>query len=260
MLAKLNLKLIKVGGGSSGGIGIGPKSPASGTLASGSAGTPGAKLAAAVSHATPSKVSPLAPAGMTATLVADVDKDSTDSFRWDGDEDGVTFEDAHKPKALVSSYAPPSPAPSCCNLSMESCLPSPMCLATQLGNDIVISPTLIKSLLKAIPTTNGALLSSSWWPTPVPRTTWSLAATLSSHTSQFTVFGSEWVTIRLHWSSVVGWQSFHSMVIVFSFAMCFMSQNFGSHFTVYVPIFVSRGAVLWEATRLVCTFTSRAWS
>jgi hypothetical protein len=154
MLAKLNLKLIKVGGGSSGGIGIGSKSPASGTLASGSSGTPGAKSAAAVSHATPSKVSPSAPMGMTVALVADVEKDSTDSFRWDGDEDGVTFEDAHKPKASVSSYAPPSPGPSCCNVSVESCPPSPTCLATQLGNDIVLLPTLIKSLLKAIPTTN----------------------------------------------------------------------------------------------------------
>ncbi len=119
MLAELNLKLIEVGGGSSGGIGIGLKSPASGTLASGSSGTPGAKLAAAVFHATPSEVSPLALAGMMAALVADVDEDSTDSFCWDGDEDGVTFEDAHKPKALVSSYAPPSPGSSCCNVSME---------------------------------------------------------------------------------------------------------------------------------------------
>jgi hypothetical protein len=155
MLAKLNLKLIEVGGSSLGGIRIGPKFPVSGTLASGSSGTPGAKLVAAVSYATPSKVSPSAPAGMTATLVADVDKDSTDSFHWDRDEDGVTFEDAHKPKALVSSYAPPSPAPSCCNVSMELCLPSPTCLATQLGNDVALPLTLIKSLLKAIPTTNG---------------------------------------------------------------------------------------------------------
>jgi hypothetical protein len=155
MLAKLNLKLVEVGGGSSGGIGIGSKSPASKTLASGSSGTPKAKLAAAVSHATPSKISPLAPTGMMAALFADVDEDSTDSFCWDGDEDGVTFEDAHKPKALVSSYAPPSPGPSCCNISMESCLPSPTCSATQLGNDIILPPTLIKSLLKAIPATNG---------------------------------------------------------------------------------------------------------
>jgi hypothetical protein len=118
MLTELNFKLIKGGSGSSGGIGIGSKSPTSGTLASGSSGTPGAKLAAAVSRATPSKVSPLAPVGMMAALVADVDKDSTDSFCWDRDEDGVTFEDAHKPKALVSSYAPSSPGPLCCKVSV----------------------------------------------------------------------------------------------------------------------------------------------
>jgi hypothetical protein len=155
MLAKLNLKLIKVGGGSSGGIGFWSKSPASGTLASGSSGTPRAKLAAAVSHATPIEVSPLSPVGMMAALVADGGKDSTDNFCWAGDEDGVTFEDAHKPKALVFSYAPSSPGPSCCNVSVKSFLPSPTCLATQLGDDIVLPPILIKSLLKAIPTTNG---------------------------------------------------------------------------------------------------------
>jgi hypothetical protein len=155
MLAKLNLKLIELGGSSLGGIGIGSKSPVSGTLASGSSGTPGTKMVAAVSHATPSEVSPSAPAGMTGALVADGDEDSTDSFCWDGDEDGVTFEDAHNPKALVSSYKPSFPGPLCCNVSVESFLPSPMCSATQLGNDIVLPPILIKSLLKAIPTTNG---------------------------------------------------------------------------------------------------------
>ncbi len=155
MLAKLNLKLIKVGGGFSGGIGIGLKSPASGTLASGSSGTPGAKLVAAVSHATPSKVSPSAPAGMMAALFADVDKDSTDSFCWDQDEDGVTFEDTYTPKALVYSYTPSPPGPLCCNISVELFLPSPTCSANQLGNDIILPPTMIKSLLIAIPTTNG---------------------------------------------------------------------------------------------------------
>jgi hypothetical protein len=37
---------------------------------------------------------------------------------------------------------------------MELCLPSPTCLATRLGNNIILSPTLVKPLLKAIPTTN----------------------------------------------------------------------------------------------------------
>jgi hypothetical protein len=155
MLAKLNLKLIEVDGGSLGGVGIGSKSPANGTLASGSSGTPGAKMAAAVSHATLSKVSPLAAAGMTAALVADGDKDSTDSFCWDGDKDGVTFEDAHKPKAPVSFYAPSSLGPSCCNVSVESFLPSPTRSTTRSGDDIILPPILIKSLLKAIPTMNG---------------------------------------------------------------------------------------------------------
>ncbi len=63
----------------------------------------------------------------------------------------------------------------------------------------------------------------------MPRTTWSQTAALSSHKNQFTVFGSAWVTIHLHWSLVVGWQSFHSMDSVFSFAMCFMSQTFVLH-------------------------------
>jgi hypothetical protein len=121
MLAEQNLKLIKVGGGSSGGVGIGSKSPASGTLISGSSGTPGAKLAAAVSHATPSKVSPSAPVGMMAALVADVDEDSSDSFCWDGDEDGVTFEDAHKPK----HWFPPTHLP-----------PLALCVAMFLWNRI----------------------------------------------------------------------------------------------------------------------------
>jgi hypothetical protein len=158
MLTELNLKLIEVGGSYSGGVGIGSKSPTSGTLASCSSGTPGAKVAAAVSHATPSEVSPSSPAGTMVALVADGDKDSTDSFCWDGDEDGVTFEDAHKPRALVSSYTPSSPGPFCCNISVESFLPSPTCSATRLGDDIVLPPILIKSLLKAIPTTNGSTL------------------------------------------------------------------------------------------------------
>ena len=48
---------------------------------------------------------------MTATLTDAGNEDSTDSFRWDGDEDGVPFEDASKPKASVSFYSPPPPPP-----------------------------------------------------------------------------------------------------------------------------------------------------
>ena len=107
MLAKLNLKLIEVWG-PTGGAGAGPKPPASGTSA-----TPGAKAVAVGSPPAPGGDSPPAPAGMTATLSDAGNEDSTDSFRWDGDEDRVTFEDASKPKPLVSFYSPCSPAPSC---------------------------------------------------------------------------------------------------------------------------------------------------
>ncbi len=156
MLTKLNFKLIKVGGGSLGGIGIGSKSPVRGPLASTSPSTPGTKVMAAVSQAAPSaKAPPSATAGMMAALVADGDKDSTDSFCWDGDEDGVTFADAHNSKASVSSYTPSSPGPACCNVSVKLALPSPTYLATHSSDDIVLPPTLIQALQKAIPTTNG---------------------------------------------------------------------------------------------------------
>jgi hypothetical protein len=158
MLAELNLKLIEVGGGSSGGVGIGSKSPAIGPLASTSPGTPGAKVAIAVSHATSSsEASPSALAGMMAALVAEGDEDFTDSFCWDGDEDedGVTFADAHNSMASVSFYAPSSSGPACCNVSIELALPSPTYLATQSSDNIVLPPTLIQALQKAIATTNG---------------------------------------------------------------------------------------------------------
>jgi hypothetical protein len=91
---------------------------------------------------------------MTATLTDAGDEDSTDSFRWDGDEDGVTFEDASKPNASVSFYSPSSPSPSCCRVSVESVLAAPACAATQSVEDIVLTPILIWSLMKAISTTS----------------------------------------------------------------------------------------------------------
>jgi hypothetical protein len=46
---------------------------------------------------------------MTATVTnVPGDEDSTDSFRWDGDKDGVMFEDS-KPKASVSFTPLPPP-------------------------------------------------------------------------------------------------------------------------------------------------------
>ena len=147
LLTELGLKLIDVGGGSAGG----PKPPAGTTPTGGTAGIPGAKAAAAGFPAPPTDDSSAAPAGMTASLVADEDEDSTDSFRWDGDKDGVTFDEAVKPKASVSSYLPSTPNPSCCRVSFEA---GPTCSVTQLANDIILPPLLVRLLLKAIPTTN----------------------------------------------------------------------------------------------------------
>jgi hypothetical protein len=124
MFAKLNLKLIKVGVTLSA-AGAGPKPLAIGSSASGTLGTPGAKVAAAESPLAPGNNSPQAPAGMTTALVAEGDKDSADSFCWDGDKDGVTYEDTCKPKALVSIYTSSSPVPSCCRVSVELALANP---------------------------------------------------------------------------------------------------------------------------------------
>ena len=87
---------------------------------------------------------------MTASVVTDEDKDSTDSFRWDDDENGVTFDETFKPKAFVSSYPPSTSTLSCCWVSLEN---GPTCSVTQLADDIVLPPILVQSLLKAIPTT-----------------------------------------------------------------------------------------------------------
>ena len=88
MLTELGLKLIEVGGGSAGG----PKPPAGTPPPAVPAGAPGAKAATVGFQVPPTDDSPAAaPAGMSASLVADEDEDSTDSFRWFGDEDGVKF-------------------------------------------------------------------------------------------------------------------------------------------------------------------------
>jgi hypothetical protein len=148
MLAELNLKLIEVGGPTGGAV-AGPKSPASGTSP-----TPGAQAAAVGSPPASGSESPPAPAGMTATVTnVPGDEDSTDSFRWDGDEDGVMFEDS-KPKASVSFYSPTSSAPSCCRVSVESVVAAPACAAAQSVEDIVLTPVLLRSLMKAISTTS----------------------------------------------------------------------------------------------------------
>ena len=74
-----------------------------------------------------------------------------DSFRWSGDEDGVMFEEAVKPKASVSSYPPSTSNPSCCRVTLEG---GPTCSVTQSADDLILPPTLVQSLLKAIPTTS----------------------------------------------------------------------------------------------------------
>jgi hypothetical protein len=151
MLTALNLKLIEVGG-SLEGTGAGSKSLASGPLASGTSGIPGAKVAAVGYPAAPSGDSPMAPAGMTAAVVAEGGEDSPDSFCWEGDEDGIMYVDALEPKVSVSPYTSSSPGPSCCRVSMEPDPLSPTCSATQLVDYIVLPPTLVQLLLKAIPT------------------------------------------------------------------------------------------------------------
>jgi hypothetical protein len=134
MLTELGFKLIEVGGGSAGGL----KPPAGNTPPVGTAGAPGAKAAAAGFQAPPTDDSPAAaPVGMTALLVVDEDEDSTDSFRWFGDEDGVTFEEAVKSKASVSSYPTSTFDPSCCRVSLEG---GPTCSVTQSVDDIIQSP------------------------------------------------------------------------------------------------------------------------
>jgi hypothetical protein len=151
MLTELGLKLIEVGGGSTGGS----KAGGGATLAGGNAGTPGAKAAAAKSPAPPTDGSPgAAPAGMTAAVVGDGDEDSTDSFHCDGDEDGVTFEDAIKPNTSISSYPPSSPSPSCCRVSLEAFSPGLAGSVIQSVDDIVLPLVLVQLLLKAIPTTS----------------------------------------------------------------------------------------------------------
>jgi hypothetical protein len=172
----------------------------------------------------------------------------------------VTFADAHNSKALVSSYAPSSPGPACCNIPVESALLSPTYLATHSSDNILLPPTLIQALQKAIPTTNGGapfgLVVADTGATD------HMVPDRGAFISYKSVYGLQvhMGNNSFHRSLVVGWQSFPLMVSNFSFAMCYMSQTFESPSTVYVPIFVSWDAVLWEATRLACTFTSQAWS
>jgi hypothetical protein len=67
--------------------------------------------------------------------------------------------DALKPKASVSPYTPLSPGPLCCRVSIEPDPLIPTCSATQPVTNIVLPPTLVQSLSKAIPTTSNGTSS-----------------------------------------------------------------------------------------------------
>jgi hypothetical protein len=66
------------------------------------------------------------------------DEDSADDFRWYGDDEGATY----KPNGSVSIYFP-----SCSRVSTESVSPS---ISISTGDDIVLPPDLVSSLLRAI--------------------------------------------------------------------------------------------------------------
>ena len=101
--------------------------------------------------------SPSALAGLTVTVEAG-DESSTDSFRWDGDDDGVDFKpngsDSMYPPSTVNplSPSPPSPtpsAPSCSQVSLESDQSS-LLNADPSPEDIILPPRLVSSLHGAI--------------------------------------------------------------------------------------------------------------
>ena len=130
--------------------------------------TPPAAAPAAVPPPAPASGSPSAPAGLTA-MVEEGDESSTDSFCWDGDDDGVGF----NPNGSVSMYppftvnplrpSPPSPTPStpsCSRVSLESALPgasygrslhqSSLPDADPLLGNIILPPGLVSALHRAI--------------------------------------------------------------------------------------------------------------
>ena len=102
----------------------------------------------------PASGSPSAPAGLTATVEAG-DESSTDSFRWDGDDEGADF----KPNGSVSMYplptvgqflpSPISSLPSCSRVSLESD-PSSLLDTAPSSDDIILPPGLVSALHRAI--------------------------------------------------------------------------------------------------------------
>ena len=156
LLGELGLKLIDVSGGNRG------SSLGSTPLAGAQGGAPPVTppVAAPVAVIPPpasASGSPPAPAGLTAT-VEPGDESSTDSFCWDGDNNGADF----KPNGSVSMYplstldplspSLPSPipsAPSCSWVSLES---DPLSLSDvdHSPDDIILPPGLVSALHQAI--------------------------------------------------------------------------------------------------------------
>ncbi len=148
LLGELGLKLIDVSGGNPGfSLGSTPSGGAQGGALP--IPPPAAAPAAVVLPPALASGSPSAPAELTATEEAG-DESSTDSFCWDGDDDGMDF----KPNGSVSMYPPPtigpslpshiSSTPSCSQVSLES-------EGVDLSPDDIILPLgLVSALHQAI--------------------------------------------------------------------------------------------------------------
>ena len=194
---------------------------------------------------------------MTASVVTDEDEDSTDSFRWDDDENGVTFDEAFKPKASVSSYPPSTSTLSCCRVSLDDGL---TCSVTQSADDIVLPPILVQSLLKAIPTTCSG--TSSRFVVTDTGATDHMVPDRGAFISYKSIQGLHVRMGNNSFAPVLGWGTaiISLNVSIFSSAMSSMFPAFGFPSTVSGRIFTSPVAGSWGATILACMCTSRVWS
>ena len=120
-LADLGLKLTIVGGGGGGSQGTHPGGPVAGGTPAGSKKPPATPSAAPAEALPPTASDPAsAPAGLSAMVIegADGDESSTDSFCWEGDEDGLEF----KLNNALSHYFTPRDStsfPSCCHATVH---------------------------------------------------------------------------------------------------------------------------------------------
>jgi hypothetical protein len=153
LLGELGLKLIDVSGGNRGSS-LG-STPSAGAQGGPPPATPlAAAPAAVVPPPAPASGSPSAPAGLTAMVEAG-DESSTDSFRWDGDDEGADF----KPNGSVSMYplptvgqslpSPGSSSPSCSRVSLASD-PSSLSGTDPSPDGIILPPGLVSALHRAI--------------------------------------------------------------------------------------------------------------